>query len=140
MGMILSFILLLPAWVTNAFEVKPGFKEELWVFDFVDKNIRFSHGSHKARERWFKQYFDSGYKCSVCHNTSIPVEGPNGVKLSEGEPLNSVEEIKEQKYFPFPYGVKMIGCLGTCHDGKTAPNNCDWCHVPGSKPLQGMTK
>lgn len=119
----------------DAAEAKLGFKEERWVFDFMDKNIRFSHGSHKTRDRWFKIFFGEGYHCGACHNTSLPVEGPEGVKLTDGEPLTTVEEIREHQFFPFPYGVKMTTCLSSCHNDKIAPGNCDWCHVPGSKPL-----
>lgn len=111
------------------------FKEERWVFDFVDRNIRFSHGNHKNRDRWFKRFFQSEYRCGVCHNTSLPVEGPDGVQLTEGEALETMDEIRAHKFFPFPYGVKMTTCLASCHNNEVAPGNCDWCHVPGSKPV-----
>lgn len=117
------------------------YKEVRWFFDIINGNVRFSHGNHKSRDRWFRAYFRKGYECGICHNTSIPVVGGGGVVLSEGEPLETVEDIRDFADEIYPYGVTMLTCLGNCHNNFTAPQECAWCHLPGSKPItEGMTK
>lgn len=117
------------------------YTEANWFFDIVNGNIRFSHGNHKNRDRWFRAYFRKNYECGVCHNTSLPTEGDGGVVLSKGEPLKTVEEIREYADDVYSYGVKMLTCLGNCHNDFTAPGECAWCHLPGSKPIkEGMKK
>ncbi len=113
------------------------YHEENWVFDIQNGNIRFSHGNHKNRDRWFRAYFRKNYECGICHNTSLTVDdGQGGVTLSPGEPLPTVEEIRGAADEPYAYGVKMLTCLGACHNGFTAPKDCAWCHLPESKPIR----
>lgn len=117
------------------------YQEVRWYFDIVNGNVRFSHGNHKARDRWFRAYFRKNYECGVCHNTALPKEGDGGVVLSEGEPLNTVEDVRNAEDDVYAYGVKMLTCLGNCHNNFTAPGDCAWCHLPGSKPIkEGMKK
>ncbi len=112
------------------------YKEENWVFDILNGNIRFSHGNHKNRDRWFRGYFRGNYECGICHNTSLPIDdGKGGTTLNEGEPYKTVEEIREAIGDIYPYGVKMFTCLNACHNDFTAPKTCPWCHLPGSKPI-----
>lgn len=107
-----------------------GFREEVWEFDQLNADIRFSHGSHKKRGYWFKEKFGTGYRCEICHNYGKPGEGS----------LVNEEKIREAGNKPgfLPYGVSMRTCLNSCHDNITAPSNCDWCHVLGSKALKVM--
>ena len=111
------------------------YREQNWFFDIEDGNIRFSHGSHKNRNVWFRAYFRKNYECGICHNTSIPEDRDGEVKLSKGEPLNTLEDIRDFADEIYPYGVIMLTCLSSCHNGFTAPKKCEWCHLPGSKPL-----
>lgn len=114
-----------------------SFKEENWVFDIQNGNIRFSHGNHKNRDRWFRAYFRKNYECGICHNTSLPVDDrQGGITLSPGDPLQDVEEIRAAADDPYTYGVKMLTCLNACHNGFTAPKECAWCHLPESKPIR----
>lgn len=126
---------------TNSTIVR-NFRELNWVFDIQNGNIRFSHGNHKHRDRWFRAYFRKNYDCEVCHNTSIPADdGRGGITLTPGEGFGGVEEIRAAKDEPYAYGVKMLTCLGACHNGFTAPKDCAWCHLPESKPIrEGQTE
>ncbi|MBI3126306.1 MAG: hypothetical protein HYZ11_01705 [Candidatus Tectomicrobia bacterium] len=113
------------------------YEEKNWAFDIVNGNIRFSHGNHKNRDRWFRAYFRQGYSCGICHSTAVPQDDGKGyVKMSKGDPLATVEDIRDAKDEAYAYGVSMLTCLGNCHNGFTAPNNCDWCHLPQSKPIK----
>lgn len=119
-------------------EIIREYREARFTFNIQNGNIRFSHGNHKGRERWFQAYFGTGYDdCGVCHNLGLPtVDEYYSVVPGEGEPLNTVEAIREYKNDIFPYGIQEQTCLSSCHDNVTAPNDCEWCHVPDSKPLQ----
>ncbi len=55
-----------------------SFRENNWAFDIQNGNIRFSHGNHKNRDRWFRAYFRKNYECGVCHNTALPVDDRQG--------------------------------------------------------------
>lgn len=113
------------------------YEEKNWAFDIVNGNIRFSHGNHKNRDRWFRAYFREGYACGICHSTAVPQDDGKGyVRMSKGEPLATIEEIRDAKDEAYAYGVSMLTCLGNCHNGFTAPSNCDWCHLPQSKPIK----
>jgi hypothetical protein len=152
----LSFLFLLGFWDqreamgkqnANAAETSKGeskqigkFEEKRWTFNIQNGNIRFSHGNHKRRDRWFKAYFGTGYDdCGNCHNLGLlKTDEVYSLLLGEGEHLNTVEAIRAAKDDIFPYGVQEASCL-TCHDETTtAPANCAWCHVPGSRALQPM--
>lgn len=117
------------------------YKEENWSFDIANGNIRFSHGNHRNRDRWFRAYFRKDYDCGVCHNNSLPIDdGKGGTTMGEGDPLRTMEEIRAAVGDIYPYGVKMFTCLDACHNGFTAPKDCAWCHLPGSKPIrEGQT-
>lgn len=123
-------------------DLKRAYNEERWVFDILNGNFRFSHGNHRNRDRWFKVYFGGkGFECGICHNSSLPEAYGGGVRLSEGEPYSTAEEIREAIDDIYPYGVKMLTCLSTCHNDVVAPKECAWCHLPGSKVVkEGVTE
>jgi len=105
------------------------YTQKRWSFDIQNGLIRFSHGNHLRRDRWFRAYFGTGYlDCANCHKIGFP-------EPSEGEEVDFVAEIRKHTDDEHPYGIQEETCL-TCHNNVTAPNNCSWCHVPDSKPLQ----
>ncbi len=107
-----------------------AFQQKRFSFDIQNGSIRFSHGNHRRRDRWFRAYFGSGYSdCSNCHHLEFP-------EPEEGTRVDFVAEIRKHNKETIPYGVQEKTCL-TCHNNITAPNDCQWCHVPGSPPLQG---
>ncbi len=107
-----------------------AFQQKRFSFDIQNGSIRFSHGNHRRRDRWFRAYFGSGYSdCSNCHHLEFP-------EAEEGTRVNFVAEIRKHANDTIPYGIQEETCL-SCHNNITAPNDCQWCHVPGSPPLQG---
>lgn len=114
------------------------YKEKRWAFDIQNDNIRFSHGNHKSRDRFFHAYFGTGYDdCGNCHNLGLLTAGPQGPVVENGEHLNTVEDIREYESDIVPFGIMMGRCFSACHNGLTAPNDCTNCHLPGSRPLSG---
>jgi len=112
------------------------YKEKRWFFDIQNNTIRFSHGNHSTRDRWFKAYFGTGYReCGNCHNLGLPYVSEEGMLLEDGEHLNSVEDIRDYEDDIYPFGIMMARCFDTCHNGRTAPNDCMNCHLPGSRAL-----
>ncbi|MCH8015383.1 MAG: cytochrome c [Acidobacteria bacterium] len=112
------------------------YKEKRWFFDIQNNTIRFSHGNHSSRDRWFKAYFGTGYReCGNCHNLGLPYASEVGMQLEDGEHLNSVEDIRDYEDDIYPFGIMMARCFETCHNGRTAPNDCMNCHLPGSRAL-----
>ena len=112
------------------------YKEKRWFFDIQNNTIRFSHGNHSSRDRWFKAYFGTGYReCGNCHNLGLPYASEVGMQLEDGEHLNSVEDIRDYEDDIYPFGIMMSRCFETCHNGLTAPNDCMNCHLPGSRAL-----
>jgi len=113
-----------------------NYKEKRWFFDIQNNTIRFSHGNHSSRDRWFKAYFDTGYEdCGTCHNLGLPYASEKGLQLEDGEHLNSVEDIRDYEDDIYPFGIMMARCFDACHNGLTAPNDCMNCHLPGSRAL-----
>ncbi|MCZ6485908.1 MAG: hypothetical protein O6826_09440, partial [Acidobacteria bacterium] len=50
-----------------------NYGEKRWSFDIQNGLIRFSHGNHSRRDRWFRAYFGTGYSdCSNCHKLEFP--------------------------------------------------------------------
>jgi len=117
------------------------YKEKRWFFDIQNNIIRFSHGNHSSRDRWFKAYFGTGYEdCGTCHNLGLPYASEQGMHLEDGEHLNSVEDIRDYEDDIYPFGIMMARCFDACHNGLTAPNDCMNCHLPGSRALtEGAT-
>lgn len=114
------------------------YKEKRWFFDIQNDNIRFSHGNHKSRDRFFNAYLGTGYEdCGNCHNLGLLTAGPEGPVVTDGEHLNTVEDIREYEFDIVPFGIMMGRCFSACHNGVTAPNDCTNCHLPGSRPLSG---
>jgi cytochrome c5 len=112
------------------------YKEKRWFFDIENNTIRFSHGNHSTRDRWFKAYFGTGYQeCGNCHNLGLPYASEEGMQLEDGEHLNSVEDIRDYEDDIYPFGIMMSRCFESCHNGRTAPNDCMNCHLPGSRAL-----
>ena len=100
-----------------------------WSFDIQNGLIRFSHGNHLRRDRWFKAYFGTGYRnCANCHKIEFPAP-------KEGEEVDFIAEIRKHSNEEVPYGIQEDTCL-TCHNNVTAPSTCEWCHLPDTKPLQ----
>ena len=114
------------------------YKEKRWFFDIENNNIRFSHGNHESRDRWFNAYFGTTFRdCGNCHNLGLLTAGPEGPVVTDGEHLNTVEDIREYEFDIVPFGIMMGRCFSACHNGVTAPNDCTNCHLPGSRPLSG---
>ena len=112
------------------------YKEKRWFFDIENNTVRFSHGNHSSRDRWFRAYFGTGYQeCGNCHNLGLPYVSEEGMLLDDGEHLNSVEDIRDYEDDIYPFGIMMARCFESCHNGRTAPNNCMTCHLPGSRAL-----
>ena len=112
------------------------YKEKRWSFDIQNNNIRFSHGNHRTRDRWFNAYFGTGYQdCGNCHNLGLPHITEEGIKLADGEHLNSIEDIRDYEDDIYPFGIMMARCFEACHNNLTAPNDCMNCHLPGAKAL-----
>ncbi|MDB4444157.1 hypothetical protein N9174_02325 [bacterium] len=118
------------------------YKEKPWFFNIQDNSIRFSHGNHMSRNRWFRVYYGTTYKdCGTCHNLGLLSMAEGGVVLEDGEHLNTVEDIRDYEDDIYPYGIMMARCFGSCHNNQTASNACKNCHLPGSKPLiEGLTE
>lgn len=105
--------------------------ERRWSFDIQDGRIRFSHGNHARRDRWFRAYFGKAYRdCTTCHAIEL-------ARPADALKVDLVTEIRRHADAPTPYGVREATCL-TCHNNVTAPNDCAWCHVPGSRALAGV--
>ena len=117
------------------------YREKGWFFDIENNNIRFSHGNHNSRDRFFNAYFGTGYEdCGNCHNLGLPYASADGVLLEQGEHLNTVEDIRDYEDDIYPFGIMMARCFAACHNGFTAPNDCTNCHLPGSKAVtEGTT-
>ena len=112
------------------------YKEKRWFFDIENNNIRFSHGNHESRDRWFNAYFGTTFRdCGNCHNLGLPSVTEQGVQLEDGEHLSTVEDIRDYEDDIYPFGIMMARCFQACHNGLTAPNDCMNCHLPGSKAL-----
>lgn len=112
-------------------QVIRNYRQARWAFDIQNGLVRFSHGNHQRRDRWFRAYFGKGYSdCTTCHNVSLPAG-------TEPATENFVAEIRKHANAPAPYGIQEATCR-TCHNDVTAPANCAWCHVPGSGPLEGV--
>ncbi|MDA2934729.1 cytochrome c [Acidobacteria bacterium AH-259-D05] len=113
-----------------------NYREKRWFFDIQNNNIRFSHGNHKSRDRYFKAYFGTEYEdCGNCHNLGLPQVGEEGLQLQDGEHLNTVEDIRDYEDDIYPFGIMMARCFEACHNGLTAPNDCSNCHLPGARAL-----
>lgn len=107
------------------------YRQARWAFDIQNRVIRFSHGNHQRRDRWFWAYFGKGYSdCTTCHQISLP-------DRTDAATVDLVAEIRRHAKAPTPYGIKEATCR-TCHNNVTAPADCAWCHVPGSEPLKGV--
>ncbi len=122
-----------PASVSAQDEPNPirAFQQKRFSFDIQNGSIRFSHGNHQRRDRWFRAYFGSGYSdCSNCHHLEFP-------EPEEETRVDFVAEIRKHDKDTIPYGIQEETCL-SCHNNITAPNDCQWCHVEGSKPLEGV--
>ena len=98
------------------------YAQQRWSFDIQNGLIRFSHGNHLGRDRWFRAYFGTGYgDCSNCHKLEFP-------EPDDGGEIDFVAEIREHGNDGSPYGIQEASCL-TCHNNVTAPNDCAWPHM-----------
>ncbi len=134
-----------PSYTEEPDRVIPAYKEDFkkgidtirdyklknWFFDIQNNVVRFSHGNHATRDRWFKTYFGTTFKdCGNCHNLGLPFVAEGGVLLEDGEHLNTIEDVREYEDDIYPFGIMMARCFGACHNGYTAPNDCKNCHLP----------
>ena len=54
-------------------QVISTYRQARWAFDIQDGLIRFSHGNHQRRDRWFQAYLGRSYSdCTTCHDVPLP--------------------------------------------------------------------